>query len=278
MILRRTFLSGLAVSTVPLVAGCSQPLTPSRPPPSVTSVPNPAPVNTGLDAIIDLNHSSTVTDFVQARTRSGILAAIHKVSEGATWVDPLYKSRRAQALAAGLLWGGYHFGTRQYTGAQQANAFLAWAQPDPATLMALDLEPNERAPDNTMTVAQAEEFVATILRATGRLPMIYTHPKWANGAPYGRTGITLGQSIGPQSILASCDLWLADYRPTPEVPQAWTRRGWRIWQYAGDNAKGGGGALGYMSQTVAGIGRCDRNLFNGDASGLYQYWQSRAGV
>ena len=280
MISRRTVLTGLAACTVPLLSGCgSRQLTLSNPPPANTPLAGfPAsggPASGGIDAVIDINHSSTVTDFSLARNKNNILAVMHKVSEGGTWVDPLYKTRRSQAEAAGLLWGGYHFGTGQNSGAQQAAVFLAAAEPGPANVMALDLEPNERSPANTMSLAQAEEFVATVYRATKRYPMIYTHPKWANGEPYGRIGIRLGEMITPQSILASCDLWLADYRATPEVPKAWANRGWRMWQYAGDNSRGGGGPLGYLSQAVAGIARCDRNKFNGNPSALYQYWQGR---
>ena len=117
----------------------------------------------GLDAVIDISHNVTVTDFAAVR-RSNILAVIHKVTEGGDWFDPSYATRRRQAEAAGLLWGGYHFGTRQYSGAEQANAFLSACQPGPATVMALDLEPNERKPANTMRLAQAEEFVLTIQR------------------------------------------------------------------------------------------------------------------
>ena len=274
MISRRSVLTGMAACAVPALGGCSQSLTPIRRSP-VSATPAPAPM--ALDAVIDLNHFSTVTDFTQMRSRNNILGVVHKASEGGNWVDPKYSLRRPQAEAAGLLWGAYHFGTRQFSGAQQASAFLGVVQPGPSTLMALDFEPNEHSPGNTMTVAQAEDFVSTIYRATRRLPLIYIHPKWANGEPYGHTGLSLGQPISPQSILASCDLWLTDYRPVPEVPRAWAQRGWRLWQYAGDNSHGGGGALGYLSQTVAGVGSCDRNMFSGDVPALYQFWQAGAG-
>ena len=227
---RRSFLAGLTSCSVPLLAGCAERLNPVIRPAQYSAVPAPPPAAgnaaTGLDAVIDINHSSAVTDFAQMRNRSRILAVIHKATEGGNWSDPQYRLRRPQAEAAGLMWGAYHFGTRQYSGAQQAAAFLALVQPGPHTVMALDLEPNEQNPQNTMTVAQAEEFVSAIYQATRRMPLIYTHPKWANGEPYGKGGQSLAQPIGPQSILASCDLWLADYRPTPEVPWAWSRRGW----------------------------------------------------
>ena len=56
---------------------------------------------------------------------------MHKTTEGGDWFDPSYGPRRSQAEAAGLLWGGYHFGTRQYSGEKQASAFLSAAQPGP---------------------------------------------------------------------------------------------------------------------------------------------------
>jgi lysozyme len=87
----------------------------------------------------------------------------------------------------------------------------------------------------------------------------------------------LGGSITPQSILAGCELWLADYRVEPELPMAWASRGWRLWQYAGDDVRGGGGPFGPLSRAVEGVDRCDRNLFAGDLPSLYQFWTGAAG-
>ena len=177
MISRRNLFGGLAGLGLPALAGCG------GTPPKGSGFDHAAATSRhavpGLDAVIDISHNVTVTDFAAVR-RSNILAVIHKVSEG-DWIDPSYATRRRQAEAAGLLWGGYHFGTRQYSGAEQAATFLSACQPGPATVMALDLEPNERKPANTMRLAQAEEFVLAVQRATGRLPLVYTHPAWANG-------------------------------------------------------------------------------------------------
>jgi len=223
-----------------------------------------------------MSHLVAVTDFTLVRRHSNILAVVHKASEGGDWRDPLYSERRPEAEAAGLLWGAYHFGTHQYSGAEQAAAFLAAAQPGPTTIMALDLEPNELNPANTMNIEQAEAFVLAIYQATGRLPLVYTHPIWADGGSYGRASISLGGAIGPQSILARCDLWLADYRDEPELPLAWAARGWRLWQYAGDVNADNGGSFDSSSRAVAGVERCDRNLFVGDAPALYRYWNGHA--
>lgn len=237
----------------------------------------PAPVTNpdlvGLNAVIDISHGNMVSDFGAMRA-SGILGVIHKSSEGWDWADPAYADRRAQAEAAGLLWGAYHFGTNQRPGADQAQNFLATAQPGPQTLIALDLELNERNQSNSMDLARAEDFVATVLAATGRLPLLYIHPSWADGQPMGGRGRTLGGAVRPGSLLARCDLWLADYRVQPELPTAWNGRGWRFWQYAGDS---GGGAFREYARAVAGVDRCDRNVFFSDAATLSTYWRERAG-
>lgn len=262
---RRALLSGLAA--LPLAA-CA--VAPPPPPsaanrPRATERPVDSPGDFGLDAVIDINHANRVGDFATVRT--SVRAVLHKASEGNDWIDPLYAPRRPQAEAAGLFWGAYHFGTRQHSGAEQAAAFLAAARPGPATLLALDLEVNERWPANSMTLGQAEDFAAAILLATGRLPLLYVQPAWADGAM--QRGQSLGGAITPGSLLAGCDLWLADYRSQPELPGGWAGRSWRLWQYAGDT---GGGPFGDWSRRVAGLDRCDRNLFRGDDAALERYW------
>src|SRR5262249_46005330 len=95
---------------------------------------------------------------------------------------------------------------------------------------------------------------------TGRLPLVYVHPSWANGR------------ITPDSILARCGLWVVDYHDSPEIPLAWATSGWRLWQYASDNYAGRR-AHGH-TRIVQGLDRCDRNLFNGDVAGLYRFWNA----
>ena len=273
MISRRNLFGGLAGLTLPGLSGCGG--TPPKGSGFDHAAVAPRHSVPGLDAVIDISHNVTVSDLTAVR-RSNILAVIHKVSEG-DWIDPSYATRRRQAEAAGLLWGGYHFGTRQYSGAEQAATFLAACQPGPSTVMALDLEPNERKPANTMKLAQAEEFVQAVQRATGRLPLVYTHPAWANGERYGRRRLNLDRPVTPGSLLSRCDLWLADYRETPEIPHAWADRGWRLWQYAADETAANF-AHGSEPRAVAGVGHCDRNLFAGDAAGLHRFWNGKTGT
>jgi lysozyme len=223
----------------------------------------------GLDCVIDISHQVTVTDFRQVR-QSGILGVIHKATEGGDYVDRSYNIRRPQAEAAGLMWGAYHFGTKQHPGARQAAHFLSTTRPGPKTLMVLDFEMNDPNPRNTMTLEQGEAFVQYVARVTGRLPMVYVHPNWANGRRQPKSGSSLGAAISPDSILARCDLWVADYHDSPEIPYAWAGKGWRLWQYAADENDSN---PAYGAQTiVAGISHCDRNLFNGSEADLNRYW------
>ena len=115
-----------------------------------------------------------------------------------------------------------------------------------------------------MRLDQAEAFVRAVAEATGRLPVVYVHPTWANGDPLPNSGLSLGARITPDSILARCGLWVADYHDLPEIPLAWAASGWRLWQYAGDESAGRP-AYGQTS-IVQGVSHCDRNLFNGDAT------------
>lgn len=264
MIRRRDLLAGgLALG---LGACASPPTRPARVKATPGMVDEPALV--GLNTIIDLHHASTVKSFAAARQASGVQAVIHKASEG-DWQDPRYEERRAQALDAGLLWGAYHFGTRQHSGSAQARMFLAAARPDPATLLVLDLEANVRVPGNSMRLDAAEDFVREIASTTGRLPLIYAHPVWADGETM--SGQSLGGAIEPGSSLAACDLWLADYRYEPELPRAWSAKGWRLWQYAGDDAVAGG-PWRDRTRSVRGVERCDRSVFAGSSDDLVRYW------
>jgi lysozyme len=269
MISRRNLLSALAASTA---AGCSTaPRAPQAPYQYPIAPPPPDRASLGLDAVIDISRFVTVTDFRQVR-QSNILGVIHKATEGGDYADTTCAARRPQAEAAGLLWGAYHFGTGQMSGERQAAFFLSVSRPGPRTLLALDLELNENNPSNSMRLDQAEAFVQAVAQATGRLPVVYVHPTWANGDPLPNSGYSFGAQITPDSILARCGLWVADYHDSPEIPLAWAASGWRLWQYAGDESAGRP-AYGQTS-IVRGVSHCDRNLFNGDADALVQFWSA----
>lgn len=202
-----------------------------------------------LNVVVDLSHHNVDPDLALARDTDGIVGIIHKATQGLTYADPTFRNRRAKAQAADLLWGAYHFGTGS-DGVHQAEYFLQTVQPTDATLLALDFEANPQGP--SMTLEEARAFVTHVHDATGRWPGLYS-------------GHYLKQLLGTASdpVLVNCWLWLSQYGPTAVVPANWPT--WTMWQYTD-------GGAGPEPHGVAGIGRCDRNKFNGSAASLRRLW------
>ena len=197
----------------------------------------------GSNVVIDISHFNTVTSFPDIKA-GGIVGVIHKATQGTNWMDPTYNIRKQPALDAGLWWGAYHFGINA-DGAAQAQYFLTTVKPGPTDLLALDFEEN---PSSQMTIAQAEQFVTEVFNQTGRYPGFYSDALAGN---------LLGPN--PNSILANCWFWRAEYSGTsPSVPPTWQT--WTMWQYT-------------SSGTLSGIsGLCDRDTFNGSIDALSDLW------
>ncbi|MGB9369578.1 MAG: glycoside hydrolase family 25 protein [Xanthobacteraceae bacterium] len=200
-----------------------------------------------LNVVIDLSHYNEVTSFSVIKA-SGILGVIHKATQGTSDTDPTYASRRTAALAAGLWWGAYHFGTNA-DGAAQAQYFLSVVNPGPQDLLALDFEQNG---NDTMTLAQAEQFVSEVFSETGRYPGFYSDSMISS---------LLGDTVNP--TLQQCWLWRAEYGAAPVVPPTWPT--WTMWQYT-DGSYGSPPALPGVT------GTCDRDKFNGSMDGLARLW------
>jgi lysozyme len=205
-----------------------------------------------LNVIVDMSHYNTVTDFNTVKA-AGIVGVIHKATEGLSYTDPTYLSRRSQALNAGLMWGAYHFGDAN-DGQAQADFFLSVVKPAATDLLVLDFEQNYAGgnPVPSMTIAQAEQFVSRVESVTGRYPGFYS-------------GSYIKELLGsnPNPLLANCWFWLSEYGSNPIVPAAWPT--WTMWQYTDGN-------LGPEPHSVEGIGNCDRDQFNGTTEGLSRLW------
>jgi lysozyme len=203
-----------------------------------------------LNAVIDLSHYNTVTSFQQVGM-AGIIGVIHKATEGMNFVDAKYDEHRAAALSAGLLWGAYHFGVRGNVPGQ-VDHFLNIVNPGPTDLLVLDFEPNPR--EGTMTLAEAEAFVTMVNQRTGRFPGLYSGQSFLKSQ--------LGNRA--DTVLKNCFLWIAIYSSElPQVPPAFET--FTLWQYTDGNA-------GSQPHQAPGVGRCDRDKFNGDEAGLRRLW------
>jgi lysozyme len=202
----------------------------------------------GTNAIVDLSHHNDSVDFVKARA-AGVIGVIHKATQGTGFTDPNYAQRREAALNAQLLWGAYHFGTGS-DGVAQAEHFLSVVGDATRTLLVLDFEANGQGP--TMTLEEARAFVTHVKAATNRMPGLYA-------------GHYLKELLGTNTdpVLGQCWFWLAQYGPTPVVPANWQK--WTLWQYTD-------GAAGPDPHEIDGIGRCDRDTFNGSPDDLRNFW------
>jgi len=201
-----------------------------------------------LNTIVDLSHHNNIVNLNKAKD-DGITCVLHKATQGTLNTDPNYKTNSAKAKDAGLLWGAYHFGTAS-DGVAQAEHFLNFVEPGAHDLLVLDFEPNPHGP--SMSLEEARAFVTHVQSVTGRWPGFYS-------------GHYIKELLGTNTdpVLANCWLWLAQYGPTPVVPHNW--KTWTMWQYTD-------GGIGPDPHTVKGIGRCDRDKFNGSANSLQKLW------
>jgi len=205
-----------------------------------------------LNVVVDVSHFQSNIDFPLVK-QAGILAMIHKATQGTTYTDPNYTSSRAAANGVGLLWGAYHFGTAQDV-PTQVNNFLQVAASDSNTLLVLDWEENTIASQGTMSLDQAKQFVQLVKTKTGRFPVLYG-------------GSLIKQSVGTNgdAILSQCPLWLAQYTSTPSLPGGWPK--YTMWQYTD-------GINGPEPHNLNGIGNCDRDVFAGSEAELRDFWKS----
>ncbi len=127
----------------------------------------------------------------------------------------------ADAKAAGLLVGGYHFLRNTASGADQAHAFLNTVSFGSGDLIpSLDIELIPATPAaRAAYVQKAKDWVAAVRSAhSGRWPFIYTR---AN----------IWQALGNPSGFGNCPLWLARYGSSPPpIPSGFTN--YAIWQFS----------------------------------------------
>ena len=202
-----------------------------------------------IDSVIDVSHFDNMPDWTKVRA-AGVQAIIHKATQGLHYVDKTFPTAKTAVPAAGMLWGAYHFGTGDGTGADQAKFFLDTVQPDAHTLISIDFEPNPSG--TTMSLQQMLDWTGVVQKATGRWPVVYGGKSLLFGA--------IGTSTQP--LLAHCPLWVAQYTtaaaPTAIPSRVW--KNWTLWQYT-------------ETGRVAGIDvNVDRERFNGTADELTAKW------
>ena len=203
-----------------------------------------------LNALDNLCRRDIIARF-QTAILKVIASVINKVTKGENTVDRKYHERRKRELPKGFLCGAYHPGVKR-NAEQQINNFPTTTNPTATDLLVLDFEPNGES--GTMSLAEAEKFVTLVKEKTGRFPGLYS----------GQSFIREKVGSNTTTVLKNCFLWIARYASEkPVAPPAWTT--FTLWQYTDGNA-------GDQPHQVPGIGRCDRDKFNGDEAGLRRLW------
>ena len=173
---------------------------------------------------------------------SGKKFAIARMSDGLSFVDPMFDANYQGIKAAGMVRGSYQFFHPEQDATAQAQLVLAilskYGPLDAGDLVpVLDVEVTNRQNPATIAAGVAT-WVGVIKQATGRNPIIYTNAHFWNSA------------VGTQEPSAGTNLLVAAWGVVcPDEPTAWSN--WLIWQYSDSGA-------------VPGIpGSVDLDRFNG---------------
>jgi lysozyme len=234
-------------------------MTPTTPTPAITT------------GIVDIHHHDRGYD-LEAAKRAGLVALIHKATEGVTFKDPRFLDAIKEARDASLLIGAYHFASGTSDAVAQADEFLERVTRALGTvavdecLLALDLEGDLDDP-KTMKTHEAARFVERVHEVTGRWPVLY--------AGASKTRERARRSYDDLARLGKCPLWLAQYgsMPRPErIPNVWPD--WTLWQYT--NGSDGPSDRVKFPRTIEGFERPaqDRSVFRGDVEQLRAWWMT----
>lgn len=178
------------------------------------------------------NNSTPITfDFHKAKA-AGAQFAIMKASQS-VWSDEDYRINNANARAAGMIRGAYHFLVWEADPVAQADYFWSVIKADPGELPPVaDFEWWKTTPGNALDILS--RFLARLEQLCGRVPMIYTSAGFWN--PYGSR----------DAKWARYPLWVAHYTTgAPIIPLPWTD--YAIHQYT---SKGDGKLYGAESAGI----------------------------
>ena len=150
-----------------------------------------------VPVVHDLNHNNVVN--IHRAAANGIVGIIHKATQGVSFIDSKYPSRREIADDAEVCWGAYHFCSGDSPRAQVEFFFNA-AKPDDKTVMCLDYEDNVHS---QMSLEQAVEFLTIGDEKLGRPIDIYSGNRIKE--------MIRGASAETRALFGKRRLWLAQY-------------------------------------------------------------------
>jgi lysozyme len=248
------------------------------------------------NCLVDFGYDPGSTDFRVMSANDGVACVIHRITKGLDVQDGDYQWREAQARAANMKWGAYHFGTpcaSEEEAIRQADRFLdsirraarANRTSGLPILLVLDVE-NVGDTGAHMNLNYAAAFLRRVRDVTGKYPGFYTNPCELMDA-----FSDLSQENA--DTLRQCWLWASCFSYRPVALPLWPR--WTFWQYTGDVDGAVRAPLPTQPYTpeLAGFSRpenesrampdgrsthhsADRSLFNGSLADFELFWDTHA--
>ena len=164
----------------------------------------------------DVYSGNSAAKVTAAIRRADMAFTIAKATEGRTFKDQRHHAIRTEVKDAGDVFGSYHFSWLSNPGADEAKAFLDWAQPQDGELVAGDFEdwgPKDANGVRTYMVGvswaqrfkHAVDWVTTVIDETGTRPLIYVNWNFLKGF---RTAAT----VADWEWFIDNPLWLAQWQ------------------------------------------------------------------
>lgn len=170
--------------------------------------------------VIDCYHGNDIPDF-GVLPKSGVMAVIHKASQGSHYRDPLYAKRLPQIVGAGMLAGAYHF-LDSSDAKTQADNFIAasgLASDGPDISVWADYEDNG---GNSASLHQLLEFCKIVDSVKPGVQIgIYSGNRIRETLKPHAGGHQDGTMIGAEQFFQRHRFWLAEYGPTEKIPFPW---------------------------------------------------------
>lgn len=165
---------------------------------------------------IDVSYYQNTIDWRRVR-KSGVLFAFIRVSDGATFADPMFATNWNAARPTGVYRGAYQYFRPDENATAQADLLIAAIRRDPGELPpVIDVE--TAGGKSAAQIARAiKVWVERVREKLGVEPIIYTGPD------FWKTSVD-------NADLTSQPLWIAHYTGAcPTIPAPW--RTWTFWQY-----------------------------------------------
>jgi lysozyme len=194
---------------------------------------------------IDVSHWQGNMDWARTKAAGAVFAFL-KITDGVSYFDDQFIRNYDGAGEVGILRGSYHWLQPLQNPLQQARQYLdKWSRYPCELPPVLDFE--DRKYDTAAKMrSNALIWLNAVEQGTGRTPILYTAPSFANIV------------LAGDARFERYPLWIANYQVVkPQIPKPW--KTWAFWQYS---AKGDGIKFGALSKSI------DLNWFNGDEAAL----------